>query len=175
MAGRDWLFEGNSYYVDTSHLVSVIRFSLDLTDSESLGLAIELAEYGTRLAPMFHERSDPPFDNIYADHAVYLRALHGDDVEGAVAHFRKKVEACDPNETGTAPFQILVGLLARLERYEDAIEISQRYLSGVSPSELGCPTIVQLCFLAHDYQRLKTVARERGDLLHYTAAAAIPR
>src|SRR5215510_2132700 len=28
MAGRDWLFEGNSYYVDTSHRISVIRYSL---------------------------------------------------------------------------------------------------------------------------------------------------
>src|SRR5229473_3809864 len=42
MAGRHWLFEGNSYYVDTSHLTSVIRFSLDLTDREILGLACEL-------------------------------------------------------------------------------------------------------------------------------------
>src|SRR6266567_1258847 len=34
MAGRDWLFEGHSYYVDTSHLISVVRFSLDLNDRE---------------------------------------------------------------------------------------------------------------------------------------------
>lgn len=173
MSERDWLFEGCSYYVDTSHLVSVIRYSLDLTDRESLGMAVELAEYGTHLAPMFHERSDPPFDQIYADHAVYLRALRGEDVERAAEHFRKKVEACDPAETGSAPFQIWVGLLARLERYNEAIEISQQYLSDVSPSELGCPSVVQLCFLARDYDRLRSVARERGDLLHYTAAAAI--
>src|SRR5262249_5107336 len=35
IGGRDWLFEGNSYYVDTSHLTSVIRYSLDLNDRES--------------------------------------------------------------------------------------------------------------------------------------------
>lgn len=171
MAGRDWLFEGTSYYVDTSHLVSVMRYSLDLTDRETLGLAVELAEYGDRLAPMFHERSDPPFDDIYNDHAIYLRALRGEAVDEAVAHFRRKVEACDPEETGTAPFQMLVGLLARLERYEEAIEISQRYLGQVSPSELGCPSVVQLCFLARDYEKLRAVARAGGDLLHYTAAA----
>jgi hypothetical protein len=173
LAGRDWLFEGNSYYVDTSHLTSVIRFALDLTDREALGHVVEMAEYGSHLAPMFQERSEPPFDNFFADHAIYLRAVCGENVDDAVAHFRKKVETCDPEETGTAPFQILVGLLARLERYSEAIEISQRYLSKTPPSELGCPTVVQLCFLAGDYSRLREVARERGDLLHYAAAAAV--
>lgn len=173
IAGRDWLFEGSSYYVDTSHLTSVIRFSLDLTDRDALGQVVEMAEYGSHLAPMFHERSEPPFDNFFADHAIYLRAIRGEEVDKAVAHFRTKVEACDPEETGSAPFQILVGLLARLERYSEAIEISQRYLSNTPPSELGCPTVVQLCFLAGDYSRLREVARERGDLLHYTAAAAV--
>jgi len=53
IAGREWLFEGNSYYADTSHVSSVIRFSVDLTDAESLGLAGEIAEYGTHLARCF--------------------------------------------------------------------------------------------------------------------------
>jgi hypothetical protein len=173
MAGRDWLFESNSYYVDTSHLTSVIRFSLDLTDRETLCLACDLADYGTHLGSMFQERSDPPFDNFYVDHGVYLRALRGENVDGAIAHFGQKVEACDPAETGSAPAQILVGLLARLERYNEAIDVSLDRLSQVAPSELACPSVVQLCFLARDYSRLRTVARDRGDLLNYAAAGAI--
>jgi len=171
IAGREWLFEGNSYYADTSHVSSVIRFSVDLTDAESLGLAGEIAEYGTHLGSMFHERSDPPFDNLYADHAIYLRAMRGEDVDGAVAHFRKKIEACDINETGSAPFQVMVTLLTKLKRYEEAIDISQRYLAAASASELGCPSLVQLCFLAGDSDRLRKAARDRGDILNYTAAA----
>ena len=171
MAGRDWLFEGYNYYVDTSHLTAVVRFSLDLNDRETLGLAIELAEHGAHLGPMFQERSDPPFENFFVDHGIYLKALRGDDVDGAVAHFRRKVEAYDVSETGTAPPQVLVGLLARLDRYQEAIEISLRYLSEVNPSDLACPSVVQLCFLARDYGRLRVLARERGDLLNYTAQA----
>ncbi len=171
MAGRDWLFEGHSYYVDTSHLTSVIRFGLDLNDPETLGLAIELAEYGAHLGSMFQERSDPPFENFYVDHGVYLRALRGEDVDAAVAHFRAKVEGYDMAETGSAPAQILVGLLARLERYAEAIEISLRYLTEVNPSELACPNALQLCYLAGDFDRLKTLSRERGDLLNYVAQA----
>jgi hypothetical protein len=171
MAGRDWLFEGHSYYVDTSHLISVIRFCLDLNDAETLGLAVELAEYGAHLGSMFQERSDPPFENFYVDHGVYLRALRGEDVDGAVAHFRAKVEGYDMAETGSAPAQILVGLLARLERYAEAIEISLRYLPDVNPSELACPTALQLCFLAGDFDRLRMLSRQRGDLLNYVAQA----
>jgi hypothetical protein len=171
MAGRDWLFEGNSYYVDTSHLTSVIRFSLDLNDAATLALAGELAEYGTHLGSMFQERSDPPFENFYVDHGMYLQALRGDDVDKALDHFRKKVREGDPEETGSAPAQILVGLLARLKRYEEAIAISIERLSGVGPSDLACPTVLQLCFLAGDFERLRTLARERGDLLNYAAGA----
>src|SRR5205823_11836147 len=99
------------------------------------------------------------------------KALLGENVDEAVAHFRRKVEACDIGETGTAPAQILVGLLARLDRYQEAIEISLRYLADANPSELACPSVLQLCFLAGDYGRLRELARERGDLLNYTAQA----
>src|SRR5262249_59454458 len=96
-----------------------------------LGLAVELAEYGAHLGSMFQERSDPPFENFFVDHGVYLRALRGDEVDGAVAYFRAKVDGYDMAETGTAPAQILVGLLARLERYADALEVSLRYCADV--------------------------------------------
>src|SRR5215472_6065835 len=43
MAGRDWLFENNSYYVDSSHLISVLRYGLDLENPQYLRMAIELA------------------------------------------------------------------------------------------------------------------------------------
>src|SRR5258708_12262956 len=101
-----------------------MRFCLDLNDPETLGLAVELAEYGAHLGSMFQERSDPPFENFYADHGVYLRALRGEDVDGAVAHFRAKVEGYDLAETGSAPAQILVRLLARPRPSPEALEIS---------------------------------------------------
>lgn len=170
MEGRDWLFEGNAYYVDSSHLISVLRFSLDLEDEPTLRLAIELAEYGKRLSPMFEFRVDPPFENVYIDHCVFLRALVGEDVDAAVAHFRAKVEASNPEEVGTAPAQVLVTLLVRLERYEEAIDVSLRYLSDIPAAQLGCPTALQLCQMAGNWERLRQVARGQGDLVSFTAA-----
>ncbi len=169
--GRDWLFGDLDNYVDTSHLVSVIRFALDLADIDALRLAIELCEYGKHLSPQFKYRADPPFDDVYVDHAAYLSALAGENVDACVEHFVSKVRACDPSVTGTAPAQVLVALLTRLKRYQEAIQISLDHLSQTAGEQLVCPTLPQLCQLAGDYERLKQVARERRDLLSYFAAS----
>jgi hypothetical protein len=170
IAGREWLFGDLDYYVDTSHLVSVIRFALDLVDVEALRLAIELCEYGKHLSPQFKYKADPPFDDIYVDHAAYLSALAGENVDACIEHFLAKVRECDPNVSGTAPAQVLVALLTRLKRYQQAIDVSLEYLSQTAGEQLVCPTVPQLCQLAGDHARLKQIARERGDLLSFTAA-----
>jgi hypothetical protein len=167
--GRDWLFEGMNYYVDTSHLVSILGFSLELTDPETLRLAVELCEYGKRLSPMFHYRGDPPFQDIYADHGVFLRTLLGEDIESGIAHFRKKVEESDPLEIGTGPAQILIVLLGRLKRYNEAVEISLNYLADADQNQLACPSVLQLCYLAEDRGQLMKIAKQKRDLIGFTA------
>jgi hypothetical protein len=169
--GRDWLFGDMDYYVDTAHLTAIIPLALDFTDPEALQLALELCDYGAHLSSKFQYRTDPPFDNFYKDHAVYLGALIGRDIDAAVAHFRNKVGVCDPATTGTGPAQVLVMLLTRLKRYKDAIEVSLEYLSDQNPNQLACRTIPQLCQLAGDYESLRKVARRGGDMLNFTAAA----
>lgn len=169
VAGRDWLFGDMDYYVDTSHLIAVIRFALDLNDLEVLRLALELCEYGAHLSPQFKCRVDPPFDDVYADHEMYLRALLGEQVDASIAHFRKKVEDHDPNLPSTAPAQVLVALLVRLRRYREAIQVSLEHLSDVAADQLACPSVLQLCQLAGDYELLRKIARERGDLLGFAA------
>ena len=171
ITGRDWLFGEYDYYVDTSHLVSILRFSLDAAGREILALAVELAEYGKHLAATFQFRGDPPFEDGCKAYAIYLRALIGEDVDEAVAYFHGKLAACDPDSCGTAPAQSLVALLARLGRYSEAIAISLDYLRDADPNQLSCPSVFQLCQSAGDYERLRSLARERGDLLHFAAAA----
>ncbi len=171
ITGRDWLFENNGYYIDSSHVASVVQLSLELEDPQTLKLALELADYGKRLSSLFQYKGDPPFQNIYEDHAVYLQALLGEDMDGAVAHFRNKVEESPPNGEQSVPAQVLVGLLARLDRYPEAIEVSSKYLAEVAPSELACPSLPQLCQQAGAYKELGVLSRQHGDLLSYTAAA----
>ena len=166
--GRDWLFGKFSYYVDSSHLLSVVQMSLDLEDPKMLKLALELAEYGTHLSSEFQYRGTPPLDG-YLDYAFYLRALLGREVDRTVAHFRGKLPREGGEDGDFNPAQVLVGLLARIQRYPEAVEVSLQHLAGVDPAQLTCPSVVQLCQLGGDYGRLKEVSRSQGDLLSYVA------
>jgi hypothetical protein len=168
--GRDWLFGDLNYYVDTAHLTAIIPLALDFADPEALELAIELCDYGAHLSSQFHFASDPPFDDFYNDHAIFLKALAGRDSDGAIAHFRDKIIA-SPAGAGTTPAQVLVLLLTRLKRYRDAIDVSLDCLAGENQNQLGCPTLPQLCQFAGDYDSLGEIAKRRGDMLNFAAAA----
>jgi hypothetical protein len=163
---RAWLFEGMSSYVDSTHLASVLRFTPELEDRDTLHLAREMADYGQHLSPMFHFRGEPPFEEIYRDHAIYLRAVLGEDVDAAIAHFRAKA---DGSEDTTAA-EVLIELLVQLERYDEAIRIACECLPQATDVPLRCPSLVQLCQMAGDYAALGRVARERGDVLSFAAS-----
>jgi hypothetical protein len=155
IAGRDWLFEGMSSYVDSTHLVSILRFATELEDPALLRMAWEMAEYGRRLSPMFHFRGDPPFEDIYLDHAVYLKALLGEEADAAIEHFRRKL-ASAPEAAS-----VLIDLLVRFGRREEAVRVSEEYLPDAS---------LQLCQAAGDYTALRRLARQREDRLGFAAA-----
>ena len=165
MAGRPWLFEGMSYYVDSTHLASVLRFTPELEDAATLRMAVELADYGKCLNPMFHFRGDPPFEDTYSDTAAYLRALLGEEVDAAIARFRQKVDAVG----NTTPAEVLIELLVRLRRYDEAIQASLECLPGTNSAPMICPSVLQLCQMAGDYTALRRLAQERGDLLGFAA------
>jgi hypothetical protein len=170
IAGRPWLFEGTSSYVDSTHLTALLRFTPELEDTESLRMAAEMADYGRCLAPMFHFRSEPPFEDTYADHAVYLRALLGEEVDHAIAHFRKKVTETVAAPRDTTAAEVLIELLVRLGRYAEAIQASLEFFPKSSATPPSCASAIQLCQMAGDYRQLRELAVERGDLLAFTAA-----
>jgi hypothetical protein len=171
IADRDWLFGEFAAYADTSHVINVIRFALDLQDTTAIRLALELCDYGAHLSFQFRMRGEPPFEDIYRDHAIYLRALLSEDLDAAIEHFRAKINGQDNPPRSIQCAQVLIGLLLRHERYQEAIQISLEHLKGIAPHELAGPTLFQLCQLAGDPDRLKALARERGDLLSFAAGA----
>jgi len=63
--------------------------------------------------------------------------------------------------------QVLVGLLARLGRHAEALQISLERLGGEADDD--CPSAVQLCQMAGDYQQLREVARKKGDFVGFAA------
>jgi hypothetical protein len=168
--GRDWLFEHNAQYTDSSHIAPVLELSAELNDKETLTLAVEIAAYASRLGEMFQYSDDPPFEHAYEDRLVYLKALVGEDVERAVGHFGEKAARSDPDRDGYRPAEVLVELLIRLERYDDATDAFRRHLMNAAPEDLSCPSLLHLCQMAGDFAQLKQVAKDQSDPLSYLAA-----
>ncbi|MEZ5361931.1 MAG: hypothetical protein R2748_06180 [Bryobacterales bacterium] len=169
--GRDWLFEGNAYYLDTSHVSSIVQMSVNLENEQTLRMALDLTEYGKRLGEMYQFRGEPPFENVYEDCGVWLRAMLGEDSDAAVEHFRAKIEP-EQDPYGDPPAQALVRLLVRLGRYDEAVEVARERLADLDPQRLSCPTLYELCLLAEKPARLAELAKGRGDLIAYAAALA---
>ena len=167
--GRDFLFGEDYYHIDVSHLSAVVQMASQLDACEELNLARELCEYGRRLSPRFHFNSDPPFENQYADYAVYLSILAGENVEEGLAHFRKKAEDASPEEIGTYPAEVYVNLLIRLNRPKEALEFARKHLANADEQRLSCPNVVELCQRNRDFKTLAEVAREHGNAVHFVA------
>jgi hypothetical protein len=170
IANRDWLFEDEfSYHIDVSHLGSVVQMATHLPPGEELSMARELCAYGRRLSPRFQYAADPPFEDQYRDYGLYLAALAGDDVEAALDHFRAKAAEADPQEVGTYPAEVLVNLLLRTGRRQEALTTARRYLADVSERPLTCPNLLELCERARDYGALAEVARSQDNPVHFMA------
>lgn len=172
LQGRAWIYDDDAYAIDISHLSSVVRLSPLLKDDSSIRMAVELAVYGSGLSDRFRYDGLPPFEDIYADHLIYLNALIGNDVENAISHFSGKLtanaagdefeEPADPMET--LPAQTLVRLLARLGRKLEAIEVAAQHLMGVPEGYLLCPSLTTLCREAKRLDLLAKAAAGHGDL-----------
>lgn len=173
IANREWLFGEYDYYVDTSHLVSLLPYCTEVTDPAVLRLFHELCAYGQRLSPQFQSPGQPPFENPYVDYGEYVQARLGCEVDDRIAHFRRKLTENAPEQAAEGPAQVLITLLVSLARYEEALEVSLAYLGGEGSAAGPCPSALQICYLSKNYDRLKELAAGRGDLLTYAAASAL--
>jgi hypothetical protein len=170
IAGRDWLFADANYHIDVSHLHSVVRFSRSLTPgAPELKQAIQLAEYGSKLAEQYQYAGDPPFEDYYVAHGHFLKALANVNRETALAYFREKLkpDAAENPDNQLVAFAY-VDLLTRLDLMDEALDVATKYLSNVQ-EQLGF-SLADLCAEAKRYDLLKQVARDKGDLLTFTAA-----
>lgn len=170
MRDRDWLFGEWNYYVDTSHLLTIVPYCVEITDAPTLRLFHELCEYGKRLDKKFQSKGIPPFEDQFEAYGHYANALLGKDVEEHVDYFRRQVAESDAEVVGDAPGRILVRLLVSLNRPAEAIGVSLENIFEDAPYGAPVPSVLQLCNQAKDFPRMAEIAKERGDFLSYTAA-----
>jgi hypothetical protein len=170
---RAWLFGEWDYYVDTSHLLSVLPYCTEMTDRASLQVFAELCEYGKCLAPQFQTAGIPPFEDQFTAYGHYVQALLGNDVETHLDYFRRQITETDPEIVGDAPGRHLARLFVSLDRPAEALDAVISHVFEDSTYGVPVPTALQLCYQAKDFSRLRDIARERGDLLSYAAGSIL--
>ena len=165
---RDWLFEGMGYHVDVSHLMAVVRVAGTLEDQESIDKGVQMAEYGRRLGRDFQHPDSPPFEDFYNDYRIFLRALKGEGVDGAVRYFTQAAERHSVDEEGRHfPGEVLVYLLHRAGRTEEAIDAHLKYMKQMGSNTTIAPSLAELCEATGDYSKMLEVAREEDNLLQF--------
>jgi len=169
IAGRDWLFEDGNYHVDVSHLNAVVRFARFLTaDDPELDKAIQLTEYGGRLAPQFQYPADPPFDDFYPAHRWYFRVLAGDERDEGLRYFRDKIDEEPDDDDKPMIAYVLVDLLLRIDRPKDALEVAADYLQDVE--DPNAFSFAKLCEQAGRLDTLRETAIDHDDPVMFAAA-----
>ncbi len=192
LADREWLLEGGNYHIDTSHLSSVVRFARMSDEAETLRLAVDLTEYGRRLHTQFQFSGEEPFADYYPSHALFLGALlaqaeHSDHASGAaradvidqaVVFFRERAEKTDIEASGTAAVEFYISLLARLQRFDLAMDELNNMIPAGKPTMGIAPHLWELAERSGNYQKMADICQSRGDLVGFTgglAAAALAK
>jgi len=172
----DWLdlqpglLRDGTYHLDTTHLASTVRFARVLDRHATLRLVADLAEYGRQLHAQYQYPSEEPFADLYPMSLAWFRALLGEHVDAALRIFRQKAETLDPQEHGTVGIETYADLLARVGRPAEASAYLMKAMpAGMRPFGIA-PSLLELAQAAGNFQPMKEHARNRGDLLGFTAA-----
>jgi hypothetical protein len=172
VAGREWLFQDNSYHLDTTHLASAVRIARALSDPHDLRLALDLTEYGRRLSPQFQYPGEEPFADMYPANALFFQALLGENVPAAVENFQTKAQMLDPQFHGYAAIETYIDLLARLGRPAEALAAAVQFGVGSIQPLGAAPPLVELARRAGQFDTLLAHCRQKNDLLGFAAALA---
>lgn len=96
IAGRGWLFGTYDSYVDTSHMISLLQYCPEVSETATLKLFHEFCEYGKRLSSTFQLKGQPPFEDIYTDVDHYVLTLANLEIETHLEYFRQKATEANP-------------------------------------------------------------------------------
>ena len=168
--GRDWLFADGGHHVDTTHLASVVRIARNVRDPDVLKLAIELAEYGSRLDSQFHFQGDEPFDEIYEDHLRLFKGLCGEKPELVEAWFLKKLAEMPVGHIRSMTADNLVCFLDQVGLQERAIAVALREMNEENQGPNEAPTVFEMAKNKDQFERVSEHFRNSNDLLNFSIA-----
>ncbi len=166
VAGSSDLQLGVAPCVDATHLHSVTRIGRIVREPIVLQKLLVLCRYGATLGDAFQYPGRPPFQNYFADSAVYYQALLGIKIEQDIDHFHRKLAASVGSEDELEVREILFDWLVRIGRTASACDLVIDYAKD-NFGELGiAPELfVTLRGDRESLDRLYQHYRDRGDVL----------
>ena len=168
LAGRESLLDGGGYHVDVSHLASAVRFSRDLRPEDpELPLAIELCQYGGMLDRSLQYDGEPPFEEFYKAHRLFLTALQTGDAAEAAAFFGERLNEAETANDRRLVAYVLSDLLMRCGDCEGAVRLAAEELAATA-SETGF-SLAEMCQRAGRLDLLERYGREQGDVVNLLA------
>lgn len=170
LKARPDLMRDGSYHLDTSHLASTVRYARVLEKPEDLRLALDLTVYGRHLHPQFQYAGEEPFLDLYPSSAAFFRAMLGQQVDQGIRYFTQKADSVDQSQFGTVAIEVLIDLLARCGRKEEAMRAYEKRMPAGSRLLGIAPTMLELSIGLGEYQSMQSICRKRDDLLGFAAA-----
>ncbi len=170
LKARPELMRDGSYHLDTSHLASTVRYARVLESEVDLRLALDLTVYGRHLHPQFQYAGEEPFLDLYPSSAAFFRALLGQQVDQGIRYFTQKADSVDQGQFGTIAIEVLIDLLSRCGRKEEAMRAYEKRMPAGSRLLGIAPTMLELSIGLGEYQSMQEICRKREDLLGYAAA-----
>jgi hypothetical protein len=171
LEARPDLLRDGTYHLDTSHIASTVRFARVLDDSASLRLALDIASYGLKLHPQYQYPGEEPFLDLYPASIAFFRALLGLQVESGIRYFMQKADSVDQSQFGTIAVEVLIDLLSRCGRNEEALAAFRKRLPADARLMGVAPSLLQLSQRLGRFDLMQEICLERGDLLGFAAAA----
>ncbi len=170
LAARPELLQDGTYHLDTSHLASTVRFARVLDDRGPLALARDLAVYGKQLHPQYQYPGEEPFLDLYPASLAFFDALLGRRVDAGIRYFTHKADTVDPQQFGTVAAEVLVDLLSRVGRHDEALDEYRKRIPAGARTMGIAPTLLQLSQRLGDFEKMREICAQRGDVLGYAAA-----
>lgn len=170
LKSRPDLMRDGSYHLDTSHLASTVRYARVIESTEELRLALDLTIYGRHLHPQFQYAGEEPFIDLYPSSAAFFRAMLGQQVDQGIRYFTQKADSVDQSQYGTVAVEVLIDLLSRCGRKEEALRAYERRMPAGSRLLGIAPTMLELSIGIGEFGSMQSICRRRDDLLGFTAA-----
>ncbi len=170
------IHKDSGFHLDVSHLASVMRIARPSTHPITLSKSWELAMYGRRLPADLCYAGESPFEDLYKASCLWFGAQIGkENIDHALEYFSTIESATSPAEEGTYPLEVIVTLLHRVGRSQEALDIMLKRLPENTPTSGLLPSVVLLAQAAHAYESLRNICRQRGDEVTFATTLVLEK